>query len=86
MTESLVPVRELPPRPLTVTGCTTEAKVVREAISLLANLLPFLVSSCYLSAWLGFEMWLCLLSLVLWLPRGKLGFEEIGGNKHPLRR
>lgn len=37
MTESLVPVRELPPRPLTVTGCTA-AKVARDAIVLALQL------------------------------------------------
>lgn len=33
LTESFVPVRELPPRPLMVAGCTA-AKVAREAMAL----------------------------------------------------
>lgn len=37
LTDSLVPVRELPPRPLMVAGCTT-AKVARDAMALVPQL------------------------------------------------
>jgi squalene cyclase len=50
LTESFVPVRELPPRPLMVAGCTA-AKVAREAMALVPKQLSSFFVFCVSVGW-----------------------------------